>query len=67
MPEGNLLGSGSGMVIGQLGSWDCSTLSGYKLIFVPLDNRGLAGTLRIPICAFCPTMKDSPLGVLSEL
>lgn len=35
MPEGTLPGYPDGMVIGQHGSWNRSTLSGYKLVFVP--------------------------------
>ena len=38
MPEGTLPGFPDGMVIGQHGSWNRSTLSGYKLIFVPFEN-----------------------------
>lgn len=37
------------MVIGQHGWWNCPTLSGYKVNFVPLDNRRLAGSPRILI------------------
>ena len=40
MPAGTLPGFGDGMVIGQHGSWNRSTLSGYKVIFVPFaDGR----------------------------
>ncbi len=38
MPAGTLPGFPDGMVIGQHGSWNRSTLSGYKLIFVPFEN-----------------------------
>lgn len=38
MPSGTLPGFPDGMVIGQHGSWNRSTLSGYKLIFVPFEN-----------------------------
>ncbi|MBS1301280.1 sorbosone dehydrogenase family protein [Loktanella sp. SALINAS62] len=38
MPDGTLPGFGEGMVIGQHGSWNRATLSGYKLIFVPFKN-----------------------------
>ena len=31
-------GFGDGMVIAQHGSWNRSTLSGYKLIFIPFRN-----------------------------
>ncbi|MCG6904799.1 MAG: sorbosone dehydrogenase family protein [Rhodobacter sp.] len=46
MPEGTLPGFGDGMVIGQHGSWNRSTLSGYKLIFVPFENGHPAGPPR---------------------
>lgn len=38
MPEGTLPGFGDGMVIGQHGSWNRSTLSGYKLVFIPFKD-----------------------------
>jgi len=39
MPAGTLKGFDTdGMVIGQHGSWNRSTLSGYKVIFVPFAN-----------------------------
>ena len=43
MPKGTLPGFGDGMVIGQHGSWNRSTLSGYKLIFVPFENGAPSG------------------------
>ncbi|MDA0989259.1 MAG: sorbosone dehydrogenase family protein [Verrucomicrobia bacterium] len=43
MPKGTLPGFPDGMVIGQHGSWNRSTLSGYKLIFVPFENGRPAG------------------------
>ncbi len=46
MPEGTLSGFPDGMVIGQHGSWNRSTLSGYKLIFVPFKNGRPAGPPR---------------------
>jgi glucose/arabinose dehydrogenase len=46
MPEGTLPGFPDGMVIGQHGSWNRSTLSGYKLIFVPFENGRPAGPPR---------------------
>jgi glucose/arabinose dehydrogenase len=46
MPEGTLPGFPDGMVIGQHGSWNRSTLSGYKLIFVPFENGRPAGPHR---------------------
>lgn len=46
MPEGTLPGFPEGMVIGQHGSWNRSTLSGYKLIFVPFQNGRPSGPPR---------------------
>ncbi|GLK63931.1 MULTISPECIES: PQQ-dependent sugar dehydrogenase [Paracoccus] len=46
MPEGTLPGFPDGMVIGQHGSWNRSTLSGYKLIFVPFQNGRPSGPPR---------------------
>ncbi|WP_323008903.1 sorbosone dehydrogenase family protein [Paracoccus sp. (in: a-proteobacteria)] len=46
MPEGTLPGFPDGMVIGQHGSWNRSTLSGYKLIFVPFQNGRPSGAPR---------------------
>ncbi|AUH33968.1 PQQ-dependent sugar dehydrogenase [Paracoccus tegillarcae] len=43
MPEGTLPGFGDGMVIGQHGSWNRSTLSGYRLIFVPFADGKPSG------------------------
>jgi glucose/arabinose dehydrogenase len=38
MPAGTLPGFPDGMAIGQHGSWNRSTLSGYKVVFVPFEN-----------------------------
>lgn len=46
MPEGTLPSFPDGMVIGQHGSWNRSTLSGYKLIFVPFENGHPSGPPR---------------------
>jgi glucose/arabinose dehydrogenase len=35
IPAGTLPGLGEGMAIGQHGSWNRSTLAGYRLLFVP--------------------------------
>lgn len=43
MPAGTLAGYPAGMVIGQHGSWNRSTLSGYKLIFVPFEDGRPSG------------------------
>ena len=42
LPAGTLPGFPEGMVIGQHGSWNRSTLSGYKVVFIPFVN-GLPG------------------------
>lgn len=52
MPEGTLPGFGDGMVIGQHGSWNRSTLSGYKLIFVPFENGAPTGPPRDILSGF---------------
>lgn len=46
MPEGTLPGFGAGMVIGQHGSWNRSTLSGYRVIFVPFADGKPSGPAR---------------------
>ena len=38
LPAGTLPGLGEGMAIGQHGSWNRSTLSGYKMVFVPFKD-----------------------------
>ena len=52
MPGGTLPGFGEGMVIGQHGSWNRSTLSGYKLIFVPFANGAPNGPARDILSGF---------------
>ncbi len=67
MPKGTLPGFGDGMVIGQHGSWNRSTLSGYKLIFIPFANGKPSGTPRDILSGFLsPDEKFSygrPVGV----
>jgi glucose/arabinose dehydrogenase len=46
MPAGTLPGYPDGMVIGQHGSWNRSTLSGYKVIFVPFTDGKPSGAPR---------------------
>lgn len=46
VPEGTLPGFPAGMAIGQHGSWNRSTLSGYKLIFVPFEDGKPSGPPR---------------------
>ncbi|WP_299817496.1 sorbosone dehydrogenase family protein [uncultured Jannaschia sp.] len=52
MPAGTLPGFPDGMVIGQHGSWNRSTLSGYKLIFVPFAGGKPAGPPRDILSGF---------------
>ena len=52
MPAGTLPGFPAGMVIGQHGSWNRSTLSGYKVIFVPFENGRPAGSPRDILTGF---------------
>lgn len=67
MPAGTLPGFGEGMVIGQHGSWNRSTLSGYKLIFVPFSTGKPSGPPRDILWGFLsPDEKYSygrPVGV----
>lgn len=67
MPEGTLPGFPDGMVIGQHGSWNRSTLSGYKLIFVPFRDGRPSGPSRDILTGFLsPDEKFSygrPVGV----
>jgi len=53
MPAGTLPGfDGDGMVIGQHGSWNRSTLSGYKVVFVPFADGRPAGPPRDILSGF---------------
>ena len=52
LPAGTLPGFPDGMVIGQHGSWTRSTLSGYKVIFVPFVNGKPAGPSRDILSGF---------------
>jgi len=68
LPEGTLPGFGDGMAIGQHGSWNRSTLSGYKLAFVSFADGKPTGTPRDILTGFLsPDEKDSygrPVGVV---
>jgi glucose/arabinose dehydrogenase len=46
LPAGTLPGFPDGMVIGQHGSWNRSTLSGYKVVFVPFESGRPSGPPR---------------------
>jgi glucose/arabinose dehydrogenase len=67
MPAGTLPGFPDGMVIGQHGSWNRSTLSGYKVVFIPFANGLPAGPPRDILSGFlAPDEKVSygrPVGV----
>jgi glucose/arabinose dehydrogenase len=52
MPAGTLPGFPDGMAIGQHGSWNRSTLSGYKVVFVPFENGRPAGPPRDILSGF---------------
>jgi glucose/arabinose dehydrogenase len=67
MPAGTLPGFPDGMVIGQHGSWNRSTLAGYKVVFVPFENGRPAGPVREILTGFLsPDEREShgrPVGV----
>jgi glucose/arabinose dehydrogenase len=67
LPAGTLPGFPDGMVIGQHGSWNRSTLSGYKVVFIPFVNGLPAGPPRDILSGFlAPEEKVSygrPVGV----
>ena len=67
LPAGTLADFPDGMVIGQHGSWNRSTLSGYKVVFVPFVNGRPAGPARDILSGFlAPDEKESygrPVGV----
>jgi glucose/arabinose dehydrogenase len=52
LPAGTLPGFPEGMAIGQHGSWNRSTLSGYKVIFVPFAGGRPAGPPRDILTGF---------------
>lgn len=52
MPAGTLPGYGDGMVIGQHGSWNRSTLSGYRVIHVPFADGRPSGPPRDILTGF---------------
>jgi glucose/arabinose dehydrogenase len=67
LPAGTLPGFPEGMAIGQHGSWNRSTLSGYKVVFVPFANGRPAGPPRDILTGFlAPDERESygrPVGV----
>jgi glucose/arabinose dehydrogenase len=52
LPAGTLPGFPEGMAIGQHGSWNRSTLSGYKVVFVPFAHGRPAGPPRDILSGF---------------
>jgi glucose/arabinose dehydrogenase len=67
VPAGTLPGFPDGMAIGQHGSWNRSTLSGYKLVFIPFANGRPVGPPRDILSGFlAPDERESygrPVGV----
>jgi glucose/arabinose dehydrogenase len=67
LPAGTLPGFPDGMAIGQHGSWNRSTLSGYRVVFVPFVNGKPAGPARDILSGFlAPDERESygrPVGV----
>jgi glucose/arabinose dehydrogenase len=67
LPAGQLPGWPEGMAIGQHGSWNRSTLSGYRVVFVPFENGRPAGPPRDILTGFlAPDERSSygrPVGV----
>jgi glucose/arabinose dehydrogenase len=67
LPAGTLPGFGEGMVIGQHGSWNRSTLAGYRVIHVPFADGRPSGPPRDILSGFLsPDEKLSygrPVGV----
>jgi hypothetical protein len=67
MPAGTLPGFPDGMAIGQHGSWNRSTLSGYRVVFVPFENGRPSGPARDILSGFlAPDERQSygrPVGV----
>ena len=52
LPAGTLPGFPDGMAIGQHGSWNRSTLSGYKVVFVPFEDGRPSGPPRDILSGF---------------
>jgi hypothetical protein len=62
LPAGVLPGFPEGMVIGQHGSWNRSTLSGYKVIFVPFSKGRPVGPSREILSGFLAPDERSSFG-----
>ena len=60
LPAGTLPGFPEGMAIGQHGSWNRSTLSGYKVVFVPFADGQPSGPVRDILTGFlAPDERES--------
>ena len=60
LPAGTLPGFPDGMAIGQHGSWNRSTLSGYRVVFVPFTDGRPSGPPRDILTGFlAPDEKES--------
>jgi hypothetical protein len=62
LPAGTLPGFPDGMAIGQHGSWNRSTLSGYKVVFVPFRNGRPDGPPRDILAGFLPPDEQVSFG-----
>ena len=62
LPAGTLPGFPDGMAIGQHGSWNRSTLSGYKVIFVPFADGRPAGPPRDILTGFLAPDEQASYG-----
>jgi glucose/arabinose dehydrogenase len=62
LPEGVLPGFGPGMVIGQHGSWNRATLSGYRVVFVPFEGGKPSGAPRDILTGFLSADEKSSWG-----
>jgi glucose/arabinose dehydrogenase len=51
-PAGTLPGFPDGMLIGQHGSWNRSTLAGYRVVFVPFTDGQPSGPMRDVLTGF---------------
>ncbi|HVX75836.1 MAG TPA: sorbosone dehydrogenase family protein [Bradyrhizobium sp.] len=62
LPAGTLPGFPDGMAIGQHGSWNRSTLSGYKVVFVPFENGRPSGPARDILSGFLSADEQQSYG-----
>ncbi len=62
LPAGTLPGFPDGMAIGQHGSWNRSTLSGYKVVFVPFENGRPSGPPRDILSGFLAADEKASYG-----